>query len=509
MWEVDPTGILRRNGKVWIPEDAALRANLLIRNHDDPIGGHYGVDKTVAVLKMKYWWPHAKRDVSEYIRRCAACQLNKIRRHKPWGQLVPLPVPDTAWRHYSLDFVTDLPKSQDDQGNTFDAILVLVDRFSKYVRYLPVAKTITAQGVADILLRQCFLKMGPPDTLVSDRGSVFTSQFWSDICFHLKIDHRLSTAFHPQTDGQTERQNQELETYLRIYMGYRQDDWVGLLPYAEYAYNSKEHSAHGQSPIRVAFGTNPKGFDGVPDEHWLRKPPTSWAEGGPTPELRRQVSHRLTEWADMSSAAKSSLEKAQRTNAKWYNTSRLPLYFAEGDSVLLRSKNITTSRPSKKMDARYLGPFTVTKKIGKLAYRLDLPPSMARIHPVFNIALLEPWNEPFEFTKFKPGPIQIPEDVSAGDRYEVEGILEHRETTARGREYKVKWLGWPTQDCTWEPEDHLDNCEQILAEYMANPRDVSRARGGSRTAQGRPMATPTTRRQTRGSERGRGRKGKL
>lgn len=92
----------------------------------------------------------------------------------------------------------------------------------------------------------------------------------------------------------------------------------------------------------------------------------------------------------MSSAAKSSLEKAQRTNAKWYNTSRLPLYFAEGDSVLLRSKNITTSRPSKKMDARYLGPFTVTKKIGKLAYRLDLPPSMAHIHPVFNIALLEP-----------------------------------------------------------------------------------------------------------------------
>jgi transposase InsO family protein len=103
--------------------------------------------------------------------------------------------------------------------------------------------------------------------LLSDRGSTFTSQFWSDICFHLKVDHRLSTAFHPQTDGQTERQNQELETYLRIYMNYKQDNWVDLLPYAEYAYNSKSHLSHGESPIKAAFGIALKGFDRVLDEH--------------------------------------------------------------------------------------------------------------------------------------------------------------------------------------------------------------------------------------------------
>ena len=387
---------------------------------------------------------------------------------------------------------------------------MLVDRFSKYVRYLPVNKTITAQGVAELLLYQCFLKMGPPDTLVSDRGSVFTSQFWSDICYHLKIDHRLSTAFHPQTDGQTERQNQELETYLRIYMGYKQDNWVDLLPYAEYAYNSKVHSAHERSPIHVAFGTQTRGFDGVPDEHWLRKPPTIWADEGSSTELRRQVTVRLTDWSDMSAAARDSLEKAQRANALWYDTKRMPMHFAVGDQVLLRSKNITTSRPSKKFDARYLGPFTVTKKIGKQAYRLELPLSMARLHPVFNVALLEPWVEPFKFKNFQPGPVQIPdEDVSSGDRYEVEGILEHKDTAVRGREYKVKWLGWSIQDATWEPPQNLDACDEILAEYLRNPKDVSRGAGAQSTVQGRPMATPKTRKQTRGSASRRGGKGKL
>ncbi|UPX18964.1 uncharacterized protein EKO05_0009244 [Ascochyta rabiei] len=184
------------------------------------MGGHYGVDKTAEVLKKKYHWPGLMKDVHHYIQRCPACQLHKIRRHKPWGLLTPLPVPNTAWRHFSLNFVTDLPKSIDAKGNEYDAILVLVDQFSKYVRYLPCTKTITAQRLAELLMEQSFSKQGPPDTLLSDQGSVFTSQFWSDICYHLTINHRLSTAFHPQTDGQTERQNQELETYLRIYMNY-------------------------------------------------------------------------------------------------------------------------------------------------------------------------------------------------------------------------------------------------------------------------------------------------
>jgi hypothetical protein len=504
-WEVDPNGALRRSGKVWIPEDVTLRQTILSRNHDDPMGGHYGVEKTAQLLKRKYYWPMLTRDVHEYIRRCPACQLNKIRRHKPWGLLTSLPVPNTAWRHFSLDFVTDLPVSKDTQGNEYDSILVLVDRFSKYVRYIPVTKAITAQRLAETLLKQCFLQQGPPDTLLSDRGSVFTSQFWSDICYHLKIDHRLSTAFHPQTDGQTERQNQELETYLRIYMSYQQDNWVELLPYAEYAYNSKTHSAHGESPIKVAYGLDPKGFDGVPDEHWLRRPPEVWGKDAKIPELRRQVAGRLSRWHEMWATAKETLEYAQESNARWYNTKRSEQHFAEGDQVLLRAKNLLSTRPSKKFDARYLGPFVVTQKVGKLAYRLELPPSMDRVHPVFNVALLEPWREPLASSGFRPGPVQVPEDTLPSDRYEVEGILGHRDTVARGREYRVKWLGWSVENATWEPLENLDHCEQILEDYHNDSHDLSQAREQSqrrkaavdleppRRKRGRPRKSSTER----------------
>ena len=263
-------------------------------------------------------------------------------------------------------------------------------------------------------------------------------------------------------------------------MNYQQDNWVDLLPYAEYAYNSKPHSAHGESPIKVAYGIDPKGFDGVPDEHWLRQPPTDWDKDAKAPELRRQVAGRLTRWHEAWAIAKETLEYAQQSQARWYNSKRTERHFAEGDQVILRAKNLLTKRPSKKFDARYLGPFTVLKKIGKLAYKLELPPSMDRVHPVFNVSLLEPWREPLASKEFRPGPVQIPMDALPCDRYEVEGILEHRDSAARGREYRVKWLGWSNEDATWEPLEHLDHCDQILEDYHKDSRDSSQLRPAGR-----------------------------
>ena len=133
-----------------------------------------------------------------------------------------------------------------------------------------------------------------------------------------------------------------------------------------------------------------------------------------------------------------------------------------------------TRRPSKKFDVRYLGPFKILERIGKLAYRLDLPPSMVRLHPVFNVSLLEAWNEPPPEAGFRPGAIQIPDEIATGERYEVEAILNSNDTKARGKEYLVKWLGWPTEEATWEPAANLDSCEELLREYLENEGTWSR-----------------------------------
>ena len=484
-WELDPMGLLRRNGKVWVPHEANLRQKLLMKNHDDPLGGHYGLAKTVELLLRKYYWPRLKQEAKEYISHCEKCQVYKIRRHKPWGLLESVPPASEPWRHYAMDFITDLPPSKDEQGQTYDSVLVLIDRFSKYVQYLPVNKTINAQMLANLIKEKCFLKVDQPHSIITDRGSAFTSQYWSDLCFYLKIDHRYSTAFHPQTDGQTERQNQELESYLRMYLNYQQDNWCELLPYAEYAYNSKQHSSHKYTPIQIAYGIRPSGFDGVHDDHWLKSHDQLWNPTGKSEEIHRRVQGHLKAWAEQWELAKQSLQNAQEQQRLWYNRKHQDKHFKVGDEVLLRSTNIKTRRPSKKLDARYLGPFQIKERIGKLAYRLQLPPSMARIHPVFHVNLLEPWHKPPPEKNFRPGPIEHPEVV--GERYEVEAILRHK-SVKNELHYEVKWLGWPAEDSTWEPADYLDNCEYLLKEYWdQSPQSANRRKRSDTTVSSQPM----------------------
>lgn len=223
LWHIsEADGLLRRGDSVYVPE--SLRKEVMKAFHDDPTSGHKGGRKTKKALRRRYYWDGLGKNVDDMVNRCLACQRMKPRTHKPYGKLAPLPAPSRPWEEISLDFVTGLPLSENLSGKYCDAILVVVDRFTKYALYIPTTCELTAEGLADILLHHVFRMFGIPGGIVSDRGSLFTSGFWTTLCRRLGIARRLSTAYHPQTDGQTERQHQSLEHYLRTYCTDEQDN---------------------------------------------------------------------------------------------------------------------------------------------------------------------------------------------------------------------------------------------------------------------------------------------
>lgn len=220
-WTVHRDGTVRFRDRLYIPGSEGLRQELLHLYHDGTDAGHFGVGRTTELLQRKYHWIGMHTDVKKYVASCAICQGTVSRRHRPYGKLESLPIPTRPFKEVSMDFITGLP-SVWHKGENVDAILVIVDRFTKYALFLPTSTTITSVELAKLFHTEVELRYGAPEGVVSDRGSVFTSQFWTDLCYYSKIQRRLSTAYHPQTDGQTERANQTLESYLRSFIDSQQ-----------------------------------------------------------------------------------------------------------------------------------------------------------------------------------------------------------------------------------------------------------------------------------------------
>ncbi len=216
-WE-DIEGVLHREGFLYLPE--IIRTEIIRRHHDDPLVGHFGIQKTWGLVAWKYYWPLVRHNVEEYVKASDVCPASKAIRHKLYGDLQLLPVPTHRWKNPSIDFVTGLPVSTNWKSETYDSILVIVDRLTKMVHWKPVKVTIDAYSLAEVIIDMVVRHHGLPDFIVSDRGSVFTSKFCSSLCYFLGIKRRLSTAFYPQTDGQTERHNRLIELYLRAFVNY-------------------------------------------------------------------------------------------------------------------------------------------------------------------------------------------------------------------------------------------------------------------------------------------------
>jgi hypothetical protein len=336
-----------------------------------------------------------------------------------------------------MDFVTGLPKITYEKRK-FNAILVIVDRFTKYALYIPCSKKITSEGLANKFLRYVFRPYGIPHGIVSDRARVFNSAFWRSFCYLLGCKRRLSTAFHPQTDGQTERQNQNLEHYLRAFCNKDQKDWLHKLPLAEFTYNTAKHSATGETPAYLLLGYNPDA------------PSVSQIQ---LPHMNAGAIARVQNMKDTREFAARTLKESSESYHKWYNKGRVKKKFRVGDWVLLSTKNLNLRRPSRKLAEKFAGPYRIEEIVGDsgLAYRLRLP-SSAKIHDVFNVTNLEEFHSRDNAPKEQEDHPFSPETT-----YDIEKIISHKYEGKR-RLYYVKWEGYPEEDNMWiKKSDFVDD----------------------------------------------------
>jgi len=346
-----------------------------------------------------------------------------------------------------MDFIEGLPLS-----DGYDCILVVVDRLTKMSRFIPTLKTDDAPELAYVFLREIFAQHGLPADIVSDRGKLFTSEFWASLCDLLRIKSNLSTAYHPETDGQTERVNQILEQYLRIYVNYQQDDWVSLLPLAEFAYNNTSHSATGVSPFFANKGYHPNFSIDLHDVSSAEASAKAKDLDSLHDHLKEQISLTIRRYSDSAETRRDPI----------------PGSFEVDDFVWLDSRNIITKRPMKKLDHKRIGPFRITEKISTHARRLELPKQFSGIHPVFHVSLLEPDHPNTIPNRIEDPP--PPVEIDGAEEYEVEEIIDSKidkRYTDGGLLYTVRWKGYEGKpdEISTHPVRSITNADDLIRDF--------------------------------------------
>ena len=318
-----------KHSAVVIPDHAGLRQRLLHEYHDTPCAGHLGVNRTTKLIEKDYWWPKLRADVLSHVKSCGPCQRNKGATQRPYGVLQPLSVPDFQWQHISMDFIVHLPKTR----SGFTAVLVVVDRLTKMVHLLPTFDTASAEETAALFRDRVFCLHGMPQSIVSDRDVKFTSAFWRELHRLLGITLNMSSAYHPQTDGQTERMNRILEDMLRHFVNRHHDDWDQYLAPAEFAMNNAENASVQNTPFMLNYGRHP----------WLPANMTEhlrdaklWQKHEKVPAANAFID-RITKAITL---AKQAMHQARERQAKYASGRAREHSFEPGQRVLLSSRNI-------------------------------------------------------------------------------------------------------------------------------------------------------------------------
>ncbi|KAL0554344.1 hypothetical protein IC582_008263 [Cucumis melo] len=422
--------------RLCVPSDSAVKTELLSEAHSSPFSMHPGSTKMYQDLKRVYWWRNMKREVAEFVSKCLVCQQVKAPRQKPAGLLQPLSIPEWKWENVSMDFITGLPRTL----RGFTVIWVVVDRLTKSAHFIPGKSTYTASKWAQLYMSEIVRLHGVPVSIVSDRDARFTSKFWKGLQTAMGTRLDFSTAFHPQTDGQTERLNQVLEDMLRACALEFPGSWDSHLHLMEFAYNNSYQATIGMAPFEALYGK-------------CCRSPVCWSEIGEQrlmgPELVQSTNEAIQK-------IRSRMHTAQSRQKSYADVRRKDLEFEIGDKVFLKvapMKGVLRFERKGKLSPRFVGPFEILERIGPVAYRLALPPSLSTVHDVFHVSMLRKYvPDPSHVVDYEP--LEIDENLSYVEQ-PVE-ILAREVKTLRNKEIplvKVLWRNHRIEEATWERED--------------------------------------------------------
>ena len=411
-----------------IPPVLEVKRGLMNLFHDHPLAGHPGRDETLRRVRERYRWPGMKEWIADYVKGCATCQQNKILTHRPKNPLYRIGTLPNArpFEQIAMDLITGLPRH-----NGMDVILTIVDhRCSRAAVFLPCATTITGPQIAQLYLDNVYRWFGLPVKMILDRDPRFTSHFRKVLTKKLGIQQNLSTAFHPQTDGLSERKNQWVEQYLRLVTSANPSEWTKWVSIAAAVHNNRRNTMTGLSPNQILLGYE---IPLIP----LAMPAV----------MNLTAEDRVQSMIDRRKEATDALNRVAN-----YAKPSAPCYQV-GDQVWLKGTNLKLPHQTSKINPKRHGPFAITRVLSPVVYQLRLPAAW-RIHDTFHASLLSPYHKT---TTHGPNYSRPPPDIVDGEEeQEIEGILGHRRVGQTERlQYLIKWKGFPDSDNEWVDPAHM------------------------------------------------------
>ena len=389
----------------------SMRQNIMEEIHESMTGAaHGGFERTYGRIANGFFWPKMTKDIRRFVSTCPICQKIKHSRHLPYGLLQPIPIPTQPFEVVTMDFIGELPKSQN-----HDSIFVLVCKLTKYAFFIPCDTKLTEKRAAQMFFNKIVTHVGLPKQIISDRDTRWRNLFWKEVCESMGSRRALTTAYHPQADGQTEILNQTIEVAIRAFINKNRNNWASVLPYLAFAYNNSPHTATKYAPSYLLYGFHPRApFDFLTDNPRIERP-TSY-------EFNSLDAQQFTESIEsLRLTAKDAIKLAQHRFEDSYNKNHIYTSYEPGDQVLINIHSLQlpeSKGPGAKFTRRYDGPFEVTERVSPVAYRIRLPHSYG-IHPVLSIAHLEPYRADTE--GHRKDLERIREDP---EEHEVEEIVE-------------------------------------------------------------------------------------